>query len=598
MQSQVAHTQQIDSAAIEQLNDLRSFLSFRYTWVMRQFLNLDYKFIALFTGNQFGKTNGAIFQYVMRALGLHPVPRKNVLFFECENCGRAYSDTILRDLITSERGRNNLRPEDNVCRSCGGNIILHERKTTVFRLAAEVLPGEKGEKGKQVSAEVKNTLYPALKKWLPNFLIKNDITFRNPAMVVHNINKGINFGGIEYDGPDIVFEFMSYSQSTQAGAGVQRLSVYTDEEPPYDWYLEQLPRLVAEEGDFVMGLTPANNLSWTYDEIFERAEVYVRSKTVSDFLVSQGERGGQIEKTENKTGIAVIQAATDDNPTLNMDAIEDLYGKYEDDEVVATRRYGIHKQVKGRIFKNFDPKIHVYNPKERFCEDNGYLPPDTWVHVRLIDYHEAIPWAVTWMALSPDNEAFVYLDWAADASSLTTRVVGEEIATRSLPIRYRMNLIDPLAAKKQPNTGLSVIDDLNRYWAMFNRDGMCPGAVWEGWDTKSTRGREEIKKRLKNSIECVQPFSNEKRIRERMVNLPTIWISSECKEVIRSMRQWRYEEWLPGRTNVNKERKETPAQKFSHFCMCIEAAFKDVRFIPPSGRKSSNRPYRRFGGKR
>ena len=46
---------------------------------------LPHKIVAAFTGNQYGKTATFAFQYVLRILGWHPVPEKNVLYFECPN---------------------------------------------------------------------------------------------------------------------------------------------------------------------------------------------------------------------------------------------------------------------------------------------------------------------------------------------------------------------------------------------------------------------------------------------------------------------------------------------------------------------------------
>jgi hypothetical protein len=68
----------------------------------------------------------------------------------------------------------------------------------------------------------------------------------------------------------------------------------------------------------------------------------------------------------------------------------------------------------------------------------------------------------------------------------------------------------------------------------------------------------------------------------RQIRVPTLWILNDCKETARSLKQWRMEEWNRSSDNVNKERKETPSQKFSHFCMCLEAAMKDNRFRPPA----------------
>jgi hypothetical protein len=52
---------------------------------------------------------------------------------------------------------------------------------------------------------------------------------------------------------------------------------------------------------------------------------------------------------------------------------------------------------------------------------------------------------------------------------------------------------------------------------------------------------------------------------------------------------------------VTKEKKETPSQKYSHFCTALEAIFKDIRFKPrPMLRPSeqTERQLERFQGGR
>ncbi|NIP54706.1 MAG: hypothetical protein GWO26_22520, partial [Phycisphaerae bacterium] len=148
------------------------------------------------------------------------------------------------------------------------------------------MPGDKesSDKAGTQSIETKNTVYPELKYWMPPYLIKRDITFRNPAMIIRDPLAGFELNGMVNRGDDIIIDFMGYSQSVQAGAGVQRMSVYVDEEPPKDFWDEQLVRLLAEDGDIILGLTPAEQMTWTYDELFERASLYYRTPTICDFL--------------------------------------------------------------------------------------------------------------------------------------------------------------------------------------------------------------------------------------------------------------------------------------------------------------------------
>ena len=57
----------------------------------------------------------------------------------------------------------------------------------------------------------------------------------------------------------------------------------------------------------------------------------------------------KIERVDSPHDIAVIQAATDDNPTLSKAVIEEKLSIYEDPDDIAIRRYGIFRQVSGRF---------------------------------------------------------------------------------------------------------------------------------------------------------------------------------------------------------------------------------------------------------
>lgn len=428
---------------------------------------------------------------------------------------------------------------------------------------------------------------------MPPFLIKRDITFRNPALIIHDPNAGIELNGTKHKGDDIVFDFVSYSQSIQA-VGVQRCSVYCDEEPPKDFYDEQLPRLLAEDGDFILGLTPANGLSWTFDDIFEKAHVYVRTQKVCDFLnaTDKGKVHKLAEKTDSARSIAVLQAATDDNPTLGKPIIEQLFASVDDPDTMATRRYGIHRQVSGRIFKEFDYKVH-------FIDFEKWFPTGMyhdWNHYRMIDYHPHNKWACVWMSVSPFNEAFVWSEWAPDPEKIVTRQIANEMALMSTDYRFKCDLIDPRAAETQTNTGTTTVDDLNHAFAELKREGICTGAYWETWDTKGTRGREVVRERLKNSREVNIPFNNKRVMEGTTRYVPTLWISNRCPQTAQSMKQWRLESWSRSVNNVNKDRKESPAQKHSHFCTALEAVFKDLRCRPAliGERREPERPAPRY----
>ena len=57
--------------------------AFMQSWLYHQFINCPLKILGLFTGNKYGKTFLAARNYCDRILGVHGIPRKNVLYFKC-----------------------------------------------------------------------------------------------------------------------------------------------------------------------------------------------------------------------------------------------------------------------------------------------------------------------------------------------------------------------------------------------------------------------------------------------------------------------------------------------------------------------------------
>ena len=518
------------------LNDWVGFFSFKPTWAFKQLMNSWEDVICMFTGNQAMKTSNAAYWNVLSILGLLPVKHKNI------------------------------NPEDPI---------------RILRFASEVLPGDTGKTGK----EVRNTQYPELMKWLPPSLVKNNITFRNPVLTL-KCPRG---------GNDIMVEFVSFNQEVQSQAGVQRRRVWIDEHCKKDFYQEQMPRLLASRGDILFTLTPAQEyLDWEYDEFYEEASRIVRTPAVIDRIKERtGEVVGPIEVRDTKKSILIMMAATDDNPTLDKETIDRIYDQFGDEEIIDIRRYGLFKQISGRIFKQFDKKVHVINKEKYF--PNGI--PFTWLHARGIDYHEHNPWAIGWMSLSPQNEAFIWRELNPSPEKYVTLDIARSIASMSEDYKFALDLVDPLAAKKQPNTGFSVVDDLNRIFHELRKEGQGTGGHWKTWDTKSTVGRDAIRMRLTNAKLCGVPFNNRTTANGREEYLPTLWIMDDCRNSIDFMLNWKKEEWLNREMALVKDNKDSPQQKWSHFNMVWEAIFKEPYFDARSLRSGSHvdrNPYRNY----
>jgi len=552
-----------------------NFFQFQETDLWNEYIRCPAKICAFFTGNQYGKDAGIARAYVLQILGFHPVAERNFDYLTCNGEDPFCEDPPAHRF--SLRYRTIPHPKHGLigkeCPVCQKPLVLYCSPWRTWRCASENLPGQADdEKGVQ-SEETRNTQYPEFKKWLPPHLIVKDITARNPVIKIRDPNGGQN----------ILFEFVSYNQSTQGQAGVQRAGVWFSEQPPLSFYNEQKPRLLASGGYMDIGLTPALYMSYMYDEIFCRARMYYRSKTIQEkFHLPEREFTGL------STSIAVFQAATDDNPTLKRKHIEEIFREIDDPDELAIRRYGQFKQVSGTIHKGFDYRVHVIGVKKYF--PNGI--PHDWIHARMIDYHPRVRWAFNAVALSPDDELFVYLEYDPDPTKLITYEIAREIAKLCGDYKYLFDKIDPLANDRQGNTGKTTIEDLNKAFREFRLyHNLGTGANWTPWNSKGNVGREEVQKRIHNSRRVGRPFNNrvmetgpDKRTRE--VCLPTLWVLDCCPQTAKSLKMWR---WMEGNASESKEAKETPEQRWSHHNMCLEAILKEKGFRPMFNRSVVDR---------
>lgn len=323
------------------------------------------------------------------------------------------------------------------------------------------------------------------------------------------------------------------------------------------------------------GCVSISGNSYVFDDIWQRASYVFRTKTISrKFGVSQ------VERPNKGTGIACIQMATEDNPTLDLGTVDRLFEDITDPDILAIRRYGFFKQSTGMVHKTYDKSI-CYIDFEKYFKDGI---PYQWFHARGIDYHESrTPWSIGWLSASPDDEWFLWQEFhpAIDGpNSYNTYEIAKAILRKSGDYYYSINLIDPLARKKQPNTGFSAMDDLNRHFNQIRADtGLGTAAHWQPWDTKDVKGRMEVAKRFKNAVRCGVPFNNLVKEDGRFRRLPTLWICNTCPEFHKSIINWRYGEHVSTAVKVTNDPKSSPQQRFSHDNMVLECLAKDMRLL-------------------
>jgi hypothetical protein len=458
-----------------------------------KYLHSDADIRANIKGNQAGGTSICAFDIASRLLRIHPVKKRNVL-------------------------------------------------NKPIRCVSKVKPQQEGDE--------ENQQYVELRRLVPAYLIKKDVTARSSTMIVRD----------PLAGPDNKVEFMSSSQELDAFMSVQRAAYYQDEEVEKLKWDESCVRLLKEGGDATINLTPAKGLDWVFDSIWRRARKIHRSKIIC-------EKYGfpSVEETGVKSGIEAFCWATDDNPVMTKATIDRIFEGIDDPDELAMRRYGVFRQVSGRIYKSFEDKIHV-KPFDKYFDASVFR---TYWNYRIIDYHPSKPWDVSFVVVTPRNEWIVWNELHQTHDNRTTLELRDEIKTESLlkeDEEYnRCTLIDPLSTVKQTNTGFSTFDDLAMGSAGLRRLTTA--------DTKNSQGRMNIKMRMKNSAICGVPENNLVKNGEEDPRygyyLPTIWFLDNCRRHVEHFKSWRYVDWKQEHVKAVKTVKRE-SEKNSDYCRNLE----------------------------
>jgi hypothetical protein len=121
-------------------------------------------------------------------------------------------------------------------------------------------------------------------------------------------------------------------------------------------------------------------LSYTYSEIWQRAEYIYRTPLSRKSLIYQK------EWPNKNTRVGCVQMASDDNPTLDPETIDFIFEDITDPDELDLRRYGMFKQISGRIHKTYDPGSLAILILGRVFDN---IPYTIGCHAIGIDYHES-----------------------------------------------------------------------------------------------------------------------------------------------------------------------------------------------------------------
>lgn len=245
---------------------------------------------------------------------------------------------------------------------------------------------------------VKEVLVPKYQEWMPKKYWHKDgweRTYNSEDKILRFYKDGWKFIG--------QIKFLSYEQEVSKTQGATISFAHFDEEPPYAFYKECLPRFTTKERmDIEIFATPTEGLSWTM-------QVFLESKDPDT---------------------ACFKIATVTNPYANLLMVEKILTGLDTYEERKMRLLGEFVSLSGLIYKGesaFRKDIHLIKPFE--------LAWDRYVVYRGMDVHLAKPATVVEIAVDPAGIKYVV---GVYAGSARVEQVKKDLAIRAAEGKFRL----------------------------------------------------------------------------------------------------------------------------------------------------------------
>src|SRR5688500_13374623 len=221
-------------------------------------------------------------------------------------------------------------------------------------------------------------------------------------------------------------ELMSYDQNLLKFAGTSRHWVHFDEEPPKSIFDECKMRLIDTAGCWYITMTPVEGMTWVFTDIFEPNQV----------------PGGNVK---------IIEIDSAENPYISEIELETALEGLSDDDRKA-RKQGKFVQLGGKVYKNFNPNIHVV--------DMDKIPVEkllNWTQYASLDHGFNNPTAWLWHAVAPSGAVITFDEIYQNETLVSTfaKMIHERNAE---PGRRAPNIYvgDPSISQRNAQTGDSI----------------------------------------------------------------------------------------------------------------------------------------------
>lgn len=219
-------------------------------------------------------------------------------------------------------------------------------------------------------------------------------------------------------------ELLSTEMDLDKHGGTARHRIHFDEEPPQDYFNENMLRLADYGGDAMVTMTPLQGLTWAFTELWKK-------------------RG-----TEGVSGITIGMR---DNRHLTPEDIAFVLARITNEAERRQREFGEFADRGGPIYPNFMDALADHPSRERIAVRQVVCAIDPGLNFA----------GLVWIAFDRDNNAFVFASVKIERGDVDeyVRRIGEVNRSWGVHPTY---VIDPASSAGNLVDGQSVMDALAR----------------------------------------------------------------------------------------------------------------------------------------
>ena len=282
------------------------------------------------------------------------------------------------------------------------------------------------------------------------------------------------------------FTICTYNEDTKSHEGWTGDWAHADEPPPRDKYVANRRGLVARNGIFTMAMTSLDE-PWILDEI--------------------------VLKPDPSVGI-IANIPITANTYLSEEAIR-IYEKDLTEDEKTARIAGGWLQLTGRIWKAFNPQVHVIPAFQ--------IPPD-WPVEAQIDFHLTTPHAISFNACDPLQRYYICDEIWENCGS---EEIADHIGRMKIKNAWRMKKAEIDALSKGDKSYVK-----NRFQAAEDSFTIIERKLRKYGVNLGVGSKDE-----KSYIKAV-----ETRLKGTNGPNPTLYIFDTCKETIKQVSRWSYDD--------------------------------------------------------